>query len=189
MASVLEKWTHLDFFMRQWAVDRAVDHWDGIVAFYCATGLCTNHNYYWYEESDSDRMWLISWDMDSSLQDPSPIRTFYGMPDWDEPEQNCSSVTVFLGIPARPPSCDDLIHGVYKSLWAKYVEASQHLLDTAFQIETITAKLDRWAEQIRPFVETDPHGPTLEEWEEAVQALRQDVLRRRQAIIQKITGM
>ena len=30
-------------------------------------GSVGNHNYYWYEARSSDRMWLIPWDLDSSL--------------------------------------------------------------------------------------------------------------------------
>jgi spore coat protein CotH len=72
-------WTDLPTLVSYLAVDRLVDHWDGIVGWYCPGGTtCNNHNYYWYEETGRDRLWLVPWDVDLTLQSPSPIRTNYG---------------------------------------------------------------------------------------------------------------
>jgi spore coat protein CotH len=55
---LLEEWTDFDALMNYLAVDRVIDNWDGIVAWYCVPEAfasvmgrsgCFNHNYYWYE--------------------------------------------------------------------------------------------------------------------------------------------
>lgn len=161
--------------MRYLAVDRLIDHWDGIVGWYCPDGVtCFNHNDYWYEQADADRMWLLPWDMVNSLQAPNPIRDTYGMPDWNG-STSCALVTVFLSIPGRPPACDDLIRRLGTVLWDDYQAATTSLLGGAAAPGVIEAKLDRWAAQIAEATIEDPSGPGVEAWQRAFNELRADL--------------
>ncbi len=66
---VLQKWTEFDDLICYLAVDRFIDHWDGIVAWYCVEigrtdgqvrpGPCFNHNYFWCQDAQSDRLSLL----------------------------------------------------------------------------------------------------------------------------------
>jgi hypothetical protein len=184
--STLSSWMDVDMLMRQMAVDRAIDHWDGIVGWYCLGAFCFNHNYYWYEETNRDQVWLIPWDMDNTFQNPSPIREFYGMPDWNEDPQNCTSIPVFFGIYGLPPSCDDLIHRMATVLWDRYVEETQVLLDGPFSVAAMEEKLNRWAEQIAETVTEDDNGPGQTLWLSAVEQLRIDIPELRQRVLEQI---
>lgn len=112
--AVLEQWMDVDMLMAKMAVDRAIEHWDGIVAWYCggAGANCNNHNFYWYESSTEDKVWLLPWDMDRAMVWPTPIRTLYNMPDWDD-GSDCSAVTIFFGVQGLPPACDKFIGSTF----------------------------------------------------------------------------
>lgn len=179
-AGVIEQWMDPDQLMRYMAVARLVDHWDDIIAFYCVGGQpCFNHNYYWYESSDADRVWLIAWDVDHTFEEPSPVRTYFGMPDWDEVEADCTPKDIFLGVQGRAPACDPFIRGMVTQLWANYAAASQALLDGDFAVAALDARIDELSDLIDQAVAEDPNGPTASAWRTAVDDLRGIVLDKR----------
>ncbi len=171
--TTLESWTDVPTLMRYLAVDRFIDHWDGIVGWYCP-GACFNHNYFWYEQADADRMWLLPWDMDNSLQAPNPIRDTYGMPDWNG-SSSCAIVTVFLGIPGRAPACDDLIRRLATVMWDDYQAATADMLAGAAAPGVLEARIDVLAAQLADAVAEDPSGPGVAAWQSAVADLRADL--------------
>jgi hypothetical protein len=182
--SVLDGWMDTDALMRQMAVDRAVEHWDGIVAWYCGGGSCTNHNYYWYESTDTDRMWLVPWDLDRSMVWPPEVRTQYGMPDWDEPA-DCDPIPV-LGITnGRPPHCDKFIGSMARTMWDRYVAQTEVLLAGPFSAASMAAKVDAIETQIAPAVEEDP-WIEAEDWAARAAQLRLDLEAMRTSITEKI---
>lgn len=79
---VIGAWTDLPTLVSYLAVDRLMDNWDGIVGWYCNEEVgCYNHNYFWYEQTDTDRMWLIPWDMDTACcSRPTPSAPFTTCP-------------------------------------------------------------------------------------------------------------
>lgn len=182
--ATLEQWMDVDLLVRKMAVDRAIDHWDGIVAWYCPGLACFNHNYYWYESTTEDRVWLIPWDVDRSLDAPPPIRTTYGMPDWDE-TTSCDPIAIFFGITGRPPHCDSFIGRMADQLWDRYAAASRVLLDGPYSVAAVDPKLDRWAALIADAVEEDPHLDSSS-WQAAVLDLRADVADLRELIEAKL---
>lgn len=184
--SVLEAWTDTDMLMNYLAVDRLIDNWDGILAWYCVGEYCFNHNYYWYEDSERDRVWLIPWDLDNTFSVPSLMRDVYQMPDWDEIEKGCEPLPVFLGIQGRPPACDDLIGRFSGLMWDPYVEKTRELLDGPFQIDVLHERIDRLAERLAPAIAEDPNGPTVAEWEAAVERLKEIVVTKRSYIESKV---
>ena len=182
---LLKEWTDFKTLMKFLAVDRIIDNFDGYVGWYCSPQPCFNHNFYWYKEAFSDRVWLIPWDLDSSFNYPSPIRTSYGMPEWDVPP-NCSFVKVFFGITGRPPSCDPFIHRLAQEAWHGYVEASRELLDGPFELEKLRGRIDQYSALIAETVAEDPNGPSAIAWETAVTKLKSDLGPMRAYIERKI---
>lgn len=184
--ATLDQWTDLDTFMNYLAVDRLIDNWDGIVAWYCLPGQpCFNHNFFWYEEAFTDRLWLIPWDLDHTFEYPSPIRTRYGMPDWDA-EPSCERVPVFLGIPGRPPACDEFLYQLVTLGWDGYAAASRELLEGPFSVEALHARIDALSVLLSDAVAEDPNGPAYAVWELNVEKLKTDVVLMRSAIELKV---
>ena len=186
-ADVVEAWIGADYLMRYMAVARLVDSWDDIVAWYCVQGQpCTNHNYYWYESTAEDRVWLIAWDLDHSFEEPSPVRTNYGMPDWDTVDADCTPIDIFLGIQGRAPACDDFIRRMATQLWDRYVEESQALLAGDFSVAALNARIDALTAIVDEAVAEDPNGITVAQWQAAVEELRATVVAKRNHVAAKL---
>lgn len=186
-ADVVESWIGAQYLARYMAVARLIDSWDDIVAWYCINGQpCINHNYFWYESTAEDRVWLIAWDVDHSLEEPSPIRTKYGMPDWDDVAADCTPIDIFLGIQGRAPACDPFIRRMATQLWGQYAAESQALLDGAFSVSAMNARIDELAALIEDAVAEDPRGPGLAAWQSAVEALRAVVVAKRAHVAAKL---
>jgi hypothetical protein len=173
---VLGEWMDLDALMAYLAVDRAIENWDGIVGWWCVGDGCGNHNYYWYEETGQDKVWLIPWDLDNTFDVPNFFIDTYGQPPWDAPPVSCVPVELFelAGTPVgrRAASCDPLIDWLAHALRDRYVAAVRDILDGPFQVEAMRANLDRWKAQIADAVAEDPNGHTVAQWTSAVQNLR-----------------
>lgn len=167
--AVLREHTDFDALMRYFAVDRAVNHWDGPLAFRCrhesqvpalppevaaaqtpALGweVCQNKNYYWYEESASGRLWLVPWDMDVTWG------AYSQFPDWNTEPTRCE-----IEHQGRPPRCDRLINWLATVLRPHYVRAGRALIeDGPFRPPVLMKVAERWYAQIAPF---DPLGSAL----------------------------
>lgn len=175
--SVVSTWMDLPTLISYLAVDRLVDDWDGFVGWYCTgDGTCFNHNYYWYEETTQDRVWLLPWDMDNTFQAPSPIRDFYGMPDWNDDPSDCALRQVFLGFFGRPPACDRFTALAAEVLWIDYQTRTAELLAGPASIATLEAEIAAMEALLRPEVTSDDFGPGLSAWESAVDDLRADLV-------------
>ena len=159
-----------DALFRYLAVDRLTDNWDGIVAWYCLPE-CGNHNYFWYQDALSDRFTLIPWDLENSWRSPSPIRTYFQMPDWDDVHESCDTRPVFLDIPARAPHCDSITHAVVTVGWEQYIEASRELMRETLSRELMHDRVDQLAKRLDPHVRADPNGPGFLAWSEGVKRL------------------
>ncbi len=172
--ATLEAWMDVPTLARYLAADRLVDAWDGIVAWYLVGGMAFNHNYYWYEDPAVDRMTLIPWDMDNSMEVPSPIRSQFGMPDWHEVTA-CDPVPVFLGLYGLPPSCDPILGRLARVIWDDYAAATRALLDGPASLDALEARLDAARDQLRDAVAEDPNGPLVFTWENDAQQLRDEL--------------
>jgi spore coat protein H len=174
--ATIEAWTDLPTLVSYLAVDRLVDNWDGIVGWYCSPqGACNNHNYFWYEEVGRDRVWLIPWDLDNTMQVPSPIRTSYDMPDWDASPSDCALRPIFLGFYGRPPACDRLVGLMANVLWSDYEARTAEILDGPGSTAALTAEIDAMEALLEPEVMTDAFGPRVADWRAAVNDLRADI--------------
>ncbi len=176
LRAVLGAWMDLPTLVSFLAVDRLIDNWDGIVGWYCnQAGTCFNHNYYWYEEVGRDRVWLVPWDLDNTMQVPSPIRAAYGMPDWDASPSDCALRPIFLGFYGRPPACDQLIGLMAEVLWPDYQARTAELLAGPAAAAALEAELAAMEALLAPEVATDVLGPGLAAWQRAVDDLRADL--------------
>ena len=182
VAQVLEQWTDVDMLMRYMAVDRAIENWDGIVAWYCSGANCFNHNYYWYQHLTDDRVWLIPWDMDNTFRVPSPIVESFGMYEWDEWPAPCTPMELFNGIYGRAPACDPLVRSLSTALWDRYAAATGELLDGPFRTEAMFERLDRWSAQIADAVAEDPNAPDPVEWQYLVGDLKAALITSREQL-------
>ena len=185
-AAVVEEWTDVDLLMRYMAVARLIDHWDDIVAWYCVGNDCFNHNFYWYESTTEDKVWLVAWDLDHTFEEPSPIRTYFGMPDWDDLEAHCEPRPLFDGVGGRAPACDPFIRGMVTQLWDRYAAESQALLDGDFSVAALDARIDQLAALIEDAVAEDPRGAGLAAWQAAVDDLRDAAIAKRNHVESKL---
>ena len=185
--STLASWTDIGHLVRYMAIARLIDHWDGTVAFYCLGAGCLNHNYYWYESLADDKLWLIPWDLDHTFEEPSPIRTYYGMPDWDELDAPCEPVQIFLGIAGMPPSCDPILSRMADLLWTEYARESELLIADAFSQAALETRIDALHELLADEIEADTVTvQTRADWDQAVEALRGDLALKRAHVADKL---
>ena len=189
--SVLDAHTDLDALMRYLAVDRAIDHWDGITAFRCRAEedvpplppevraaqtpplgfeVCQNKNFYVYEEAEGDRHWLVAWDTDVTF--PFFPHSF---PAWDEEPMECPVIQS-----GRPPGCDPLIRHFATSLRKLYVHASAAFVEGPFEAGKVERRVRRWWEQIAPYVQPGLFGAAN------VDSCLRVVNARRQAFLEEI---
>jgi spore coat protein H len=147
----LEHWLSMDHVLRYLAVDRATGNDDGVLHWYCLGGPCYNHNFFWYEERDAQRFWLVPWDMDVSFNLENRITTIW-MP-WDDTGLDCQPVSMApFAFPIRAPSCDKLTR-VWAGFQDRYVEALAAFLDGPYRPDVIEARLAEWEAQVAPAVE------------------------------------
>ncbi len=160
-AEVIGQWMDVDTTMRTIAVDRTIRADDGMFHFYCSNGGCGNHNFYFYEEVETDRVWVIPWDLDNAFVVHNPMYEGTGLDrfvqvvdEWNALDLPCvphpgSSQSSLLQM---PPACDPLMRG-WAQFDAEYEAGVGALLDGPFSAEVVEALVDDWDGQIRATVE------------------------------------
>jgi CotH kinase protein len=144
-------WSYLDrdYTYRYLAVDRLIANDDGALHWYCQNRFgpqvpLWNHNFYWYEASYAQRLWIVPWDLDTAFRAQEFVRI---SPSWNAP-----GACLCLGAPAQQPSmCDPLI-AQWASAQADYDAAVDAFLSGAYAKAAVDQKLDTWHGQIAPFV-------------------------------------
>ena len=181
----MERMQESDDLFNYLAADRLSDNWDGIVAWYCVPE-CGNHNYFWYQDALSGGFTLIPWDLENSWRAPSPIRTYFDMPDWDDLHRSCRERPVFLDIPALAPHCDPLIHATATLGWERYIEASRELMRETISLELMHERVDRLSDLLEEHVRVDTNGPGHATWSGAVNRLYGEIDERWEYVDAKI---
>jgi hypothetical protein len=149
----IDGWLDLDYMMRYIAVDRTIANDDGIFNQWCTETAMGrnpgvfgdpnahgNHNYYWYEEVDADRLWLIPWDLDHSFKCKDSLIRIRN--PWNDSDPHCECENLQM-----PPACD-LLTQHWATLYDRYLEQVNVFLDGPFRKRNVNAKLERWAAQI-----------------------------------------
>lgn len=172
-----ERYFDRDYMMRYLAVDRVTINDDGVVRFLCVPGLTGNnpgglgnHNYYWYEETQSGRMWLIPWDLDKSFFLTTDVLVY---PRWTEPAA-CSCTGNQAYGSQMPTHCDPLFSHIQTSI-ADYEAAVDAFIAGPFAKAHVDQLIDAWASQIRSHVQATAgqNGAlSFEEWEAGVAELK-----------------
>jgi hypothetical protein len=185
LPQVIDEYVDRDQIARYLAVDRAVKHFDGPFSFYCGIpngqgnnpGPFGNHNYYWYEESDSSPLWLVPWDVDLDLNS-FPLLGNSGGSVWYEPvvdEAKCTCAASTSPLPSlRPAMCDKLFQA-FATFSGDYEAKLRELVEGPFSAESVGARLDAWSEQIASAVEEQAAAdvpPTVEAWRSSLDSLR-----------------
>ena len=151
---LLESWFDVSELARYVAVDHAIVNWDGITAWYCYDGVCSNHNNYWYQQPDADRLWMIPWDLDFTFAQDDLAS--FGVPGlFDDPE-DCEPTEIFDDFTARSAACDRLLGIIIATLGQEIRDELRRFVSDHFQVAALTERLDRWAAQIEQAVRTDP---------------------------------
>ena len=167
------------------AADRLTDNWDGIVGWYCVPE-CLNHNYFWYQDGVSGGFTLIPWDVEHTWRGVSPIREYYGMPDWDDLHRSCRMRKVFWDLDARAPHCDPILRTLAAQGWERYIDASRRLMRETISLEIMHQRVERLADLIDPHIAADANGPGYGAWRAAVDSLHAEIDERWRYIDDKI---
>lgn len=150
------RWLDRDYTLSYLAVDRVLMNDDGVMHWYCGGALganpgpVANHNYYWYEATDSARFWLVPWDLDNALDPAAAI--VHITSEWSATPASCECTFDISGSFQRAPACDPLIANL--ALWrADYDQRVEAFLAGPFAAPAVQAKLEAWTQQLQPFVE------------------------------------
>ena len=186
LVAVSDSWIDRDYIMNFMAVDRSILNDDGSMHWYCSgygveVESCNPHNFFWYEDTKTDRMWLVPWDTDLTFRE-SHVTTIPSV--WNDDNPECLSNFASLGM-YIPPNCDPLI-SAWASLKDDYAKALRTLLDGPFAAGNVAALLDGWQAQMAAAVE-EAHGVNSEHmspesWNANIEAFKIDTYRRRSAV-------
>ena len=74
-------------------VDRAIRNDDGPFHWYCDWGSCEPHNFFWYENPTTNKVYLIPWDLDNAFENiisnSNPVTPIAD--NWGDTTNNCQS--------------------------------------------------------------------------------------------------
>jgi len=159
-------------------VDRMIRNDDGPFHWYCGSGACSNHNYYWYEEPNNQKMHLIPWDLDNAfeniLNNANPVTPIAD--DWGQVTNNCQPYAYGVwNISQWSASCDKLTAG-----WAGYTQEydliKNQCVNGPFSEAQVNAQLDAWVVQIREATiearNVNDDALSISEWENAIENLK-----------------
>jgi hypothetical protein len=176
-AETAESFLNREYMMRYTAVDRVIINDDGAYHWWCEwgaqgnnTGPFGNHNYFWYEARQTNRMWLIPWDLDTSFDGSAENRIEL---QWNLPAP-CMCITNSQQTVEYPASCDPLTK--YFIAWPKdYNAMVDAFIAGPFAAQPVDAKLDAWATQIEAAVAESAgrnYAPTSSTWKFGVTQLK-----------------
>lgn len=164
----------LDYWVRYFAVDRAIHNADGIMTWYCNQQQTwnINHNYYFYQEENSGgKIWLVPWDLPATLSKTDPIIDDFGMPDWYVEPDTCAPRPIWSGNLGLPPHCDRLTGLTADALWDNFAKAGEQFLATCFNAGRMKKQIDDYSAFIEPVV-TGDRTINLSRWQSSIKDLR-----------------
>jgi len=181
--TVINSWIDRDLFLKTILVDRRIAHDDGFLHWYNdEDDNYSNHNYYWYEDPNNDKMQIIPWDLDNAFEniasEKNPVTPIKD--EWDETSSNCSGFSYgVLQIKQRSAACDKII-GSYSIYKDRYNELDLIFKQQYFNLTKINALLSEWSDQIETAVQKAnnkfPNDEvSLFKWKQAVAILKSDI--------------
>ncbi|MFK7932342.1 MAG: CotH kinase family protein [Saprospiraceae bacterium] len=184
--AIIEEYMDIETMIAYAAVDRTIRNDDGAFHWYCGDGSCDPHNFYWYEETDRQKVHLIPWDTDHAFEnivfDANPIVPIAD--DWGETRNDCEPFGYGVWrVQQKSAACDKLTAGwvTYADL---YEQKRQEFIETVFSAAQLEPLMTAWEAQISTATEEAKaaHGDavSLERWKNAVTQLRTQIERARE---------
>jgi spore coat protein CotH len=151
--AAMAAWVDPDITASYMAVDRVIMNDDGAFSFYCFAQAIGNnpappgnHNYYWYEAKEVDRLWLIPWDLDLSIKDS--VTPPHVAVDWRVQPSEADCNVCAGGLATGPaPGCDRVIQN-FQAWQASYDAKIDAFIAGPFSKAVVDAKLDQWRAQL-----------------------------------------
>ena len=180
---IVEDWIDKDLFLKTILVDRRIANDDGFMHFYHEGGVnYENHNYYWYEDPNDDKLQLIPWDLDNSFENLiSNLNPVTPIKDkWYETTNNCNGFRYgSFNLLQKSAACDKII-GSFSSYRKDYDSLDVIFQNQLFNMSNINTLLDSWYNQIKNSVEEahSIHGdkePSIQEWNDNINYLKYSI--------------
>ena len=180
---IVEDWIDKDLFLKTILVDRRIANDDGFMHFYHEGGVnYENHNYYWYEDPNDDKLQLIPWDLDNSFENLiSNLNPVTPIKDkWYETTNNCNGFRYgSFNLLQKSAACDKII-GSFSSYRKDYDSLDVIFQNQLFNMSNINTLLDSWYNQIKNAVEEahSIHGdkePSIQEWNDNINYLKYSI--------------
>lgn len=150
--NVIRKWMDVNYTLSLSAISYALDDDDGLFHWYAdGRGSSYPHNFYFYEEPQEKKLYLIPWDLDKILTyvaNPELGNAIELIDDWGEISSNCGLCG--NGWPQRSAACDKLVSGLVK--FSDEYKSILHEIDNG-PFSEIDNKLTEWETQLRPVTE------------------------------------
>jgi len=176
--SEIEAFMDIDEIISFVVVDRMIRNDDGPFHWYCEGGGCSNHNFYWYEEPNNQRVHLIPWDLDNAFDNiifnANPVTPIAD--DWGQITNNCRPFAYGTwNIRQWSAACDKLTAG-----WARYEQEYDQIkhqfVNGPFSEPQVNELIDEWALQIKEATieakNTNADAISVLEWEDAIKHLK-----------------
>jgi spore coat protein H len=152
-ANAMAAWMDLDVTTSYMAVDRVIMNDDGAFSFYCFANAIGNnpappgnHNYYWYEAKNADRLWLIPWDLDLSMI--GTVAPPHVEVDWrTTPVAEQCDVCATFAARGPAPGCDPVIQN-FQTWLPSYEAKVDAFIAGPFSKQAVDDKLERWTQQL-----------------------------------------
>ncbi|HEX2734642.1 MAG TPA: CotH kinase family protein [Polyangiaceae bacterium] len=186
-ASKLAPYIDFDYLARYIVVNRAINDFDGVMAFYFGWGPPpANHNLYWYHDSESGQFVLIPWDQDKSFWTPEP--NFWTenepngdniTPNWNVITKSCDGYTAWFdnlgnSYQMMAIDCDPLLRLLRGQVYDSQKALTEEFIAGPFSESSVKARLDAWSAQITEAIADDALVDSAN-WQAAVDALLADV--------------
>ena len=182
-ASKLNQYIDFDYLARLIVVNRAINDFDGVLAFYYGWGPPpANHNLFWYHDTESGRFQLIPWDLDKSFWYPEP--NFWSdnapvgknvTPNWNVMTSDCDGYTAWfdnLGQSYKMMAidCDPLLRLLRGQVYGSQKAITEAFIQGPFSEASVRAKVDAWRAKIADAIADDPLVDDAQ-WQSSVDAL------------------
>lgn len=180
--NIVQNWMDKELFLKMLVVDRRIAHDDGFLHFYFDGQQFENHNYYWYEDPNENKLQIIPWDLDNAFEnivvDRNPVTPIKDK--WYETTSNCEGFPYgAFNLLQKSAACDKII-GSFSSFIEEYNELDLEFRNTLFNSQHLNALLDTWSDQIRDAVieAYNTHGnqePNIGEWTGSLRTLKTEI--------------
>ena len=168
---ILEGWMDRDKLLSYLVVDDAIQNWDGLKSFYCWSGECKPHNFFWYHEPQFNRFSLIPWDIDFSFD---PTNRYVRNPDWLTPieKDDCGRRYPLLSAEVAHPGCQPILGLLAKVASMEYRERMRDFVNGPFNLTNLYTLIDSWQKQIDLSIQEEGDETSYIEWNYEVERLK-----------------